>query len=193
MGEAAVGEDLGAEGGGFELVAEGGEGAVVFGVEAGARGSLEEPGGSVVVLLVAGDAGETSGVEPVEVGGEPLFEGCEVGCREGFGVGEEGNGLHDFGEVDGFDEALGAACFGGGSGLGVGHARGHAGGGVNEPGFEMGDGLLGVAFFAGEDEGRGEGGNVEAEIEEGVAVGGEGRRVGIAGLLVSRFGFGLGF
>ena len=107
-----------------------------------------------------------------------MFEGGEVGCGEGFGVGEEGDGLRDFGEVDGFDDAFGAACFGGGNGLGVGHARGHAGGGVDEPGFEMGDGLLGVALFAGEDEGCGEGGNVEAEVEESVAMGGEGGGLG---------------
>ena len=90
--------------------------------------------------------------------------------------------MHDFCEVDGFDDAFGAACFGGGNGLGVGHARGHAGGGVDEPGFQVGDGLLGVVLFVGEDEGGGEGGNVEAEIEESVAVGGEGGGLESSGL-----------
>src|SRR5258708_10258761 len=41
--------------------------------------------------------------------------------------------------------------------------------------------LLCVALFAGEDEGRGEGGDVEAHVEESVAVGGEGPGVGCAG------------
>ena len=53
----------------------------------------------------------------------------------------------------------------------------------------MGDGLLGVALFVGEDEGCGEGGNVEAEVEEGVAMGGEGGGLGMsAGCLRIRFG-----
>lgn len=43
MGEAAVGEDLSADGGGFELVAKVGKGAVVLCIEAGEGGSLQEP------------------------------------------------------------------------------------------------------------------------------------------------------
>ena len=60
VGEGSVGYDLGAEGGGFVLVAEGGEGAVVlyFG-EVGDGGGLEEPGGSEVALGISGEAGET--------------------------------------------------------------------------------------------------------------------------------------
>ncbi len=41
----------------------------------------------MVVLLVAGEAGEAGGVEPVEVVGEPLLEGGEIGCGESLGVG----------------------------------------------------------------------------------------------------------
>lgn len=91
MEETAVCLDLGADGGDSEHVAELGEWAVVFGVEVGAGGSLKEPGAAVVVLLVAGEAGEAGGVEPVEVVGEPFLDGGEIGFGEGFGVAEEGN------------------------------------------------------------------------------------------------------
>ena len=64
----------------------------------------------MVVLLVAGEAGEAGGVEPVEVVGEPFLDGDEIGFGEGFRVGEEGDRLGDFGEMHSFDEAFGAAC-----------------------------------------------------------------------------------
>ncbi len=59
-------------------MAEGDEGGVVFGGEASEGCGLQEPGGAVVVLLVAGEAGEARGGEPVEIGGEPGLEGREV-------------------------------------------------------------------------------------------------------------------
>ncbi len=179
MGEGAVGEDLGADGGALVLVAEGGEGAVVGELgEVSDGGGLEEPGGAVVALMVAGEAGEAGGVKPVEVVGEPFGEGGEVLVGEDFGGEEEGERLDDLGEVDCFDDSLWAAVFCGGYGLGVLDAGRHAGGGGEEPGAEVSGGLLGVAWVAGEEEGGGEGGDVEAEVEQGVAVGGEGGRVG---------------
>jgi hypothetical protein len=88
--------------------------------------------------------------------------------------------LEDLCEVDGFDDSFEASIFCRWDGLGVEDARGHAGAGVDEPGAEMGDGVLGVAGVAGEDEGGGEGGDVEAEVEKCVAVGREGIGVGAA-------------
>jgi hypothetical protein len=83
-GESAFAGDLGAEGGGSELVTESGEGAVVFGVEASAGGGLQEPGATVVVSCVAGETGEAGRGEPFEVVSEPLLNDGEVGVREGF-------------------------------------------------------------------------------------------------------------
>ena len=137
----------------------------------------------MVVLLVAGEAGEAGGVEPVEIVGEPFLDGGEIGLGEGFGVGEEGDGLGDFGEMHGFDEALGTASVGWWDDLGILEAGRHAGCGIDEPCSEMGDCLLGVFVVFGEDEGGGERGDVEAEIEESVAMGYEGVGIGWAGAL----------
>lgn len=82
--------------------------------------------------------------------------------------------------MHGFDDAFGAAGFRWPDNLRVEEARGHAGGGVDEPCVEMGDGVFGVAVVFGEDEGGGEGGDVEAEVDEGVAMGGEGVGVWLA-------------
>ena len=126
------------------------------------------------------------------------------GLGEGFGVGEEGEAHGDFGEVDGFDEALGAAGFCGANDLCELDAGGHRGDWVDEPGAEVGGGLGGVAGglcrggFACEERGGSEGGNVEAEVEESVAVGGEGFGIGwaefgeVGGVGVGGVGFGVG-
>ena len=87
MEEAAVGLDLGTDGGCLELVAEFAEGAVVFDVEGSGSGCLQEPRAAVVVLLVTGEAGEAGGVEPVEIVSEPFPDGGEIGFGERFGVG----------------------------------------------------------------------------------------------------------
>lgn len=131
------------------------ERAVVFGVKVGAGSGLEEPGGSVVIFLVAGEAGQAGGVEPVEIAGEPFLDGCEIGFREGFGSAQEGDGLGYFGEVDCFYYAFRGAGLYGWNCLRVRHAGDHAGCGVDEPGSQVADGLLGVAVFFGEDEGCG--------------------------------------
>ena len=89
--------------------------------------------------------------------------------------------MDDFSEVHGFYDAFGAAGFRWPDDLRVEKARGHAGGGVDEPCAEMGGGVFGIAVVFGEDEGGGERGNIEAEVEECVAVGGEGVGVGLAG------------
>ena len=164
-------------------MAKGGKGAVVFGVEVGTGGGLQEPGAAVVVSHVTGEAGEAEGVEPFEVVGEPLLDGCEVGVGEGFGGGEEGDGLSDLGEVYGFDNAFGTAGFCRRDDLSVEEARGHAGFWVDEPCVKVGDCLVGVLGVLGDDEGRGERGNVKAEVEESVAVGGEGVGVGLPAAL----------
>ena len=178
MEEAAVGLNLGADGGCLELMTEFGERAVVFGVETGARGCLKEPGAAVVVLLVASEAGEAGGGEPFEVVREPFLDGGVIGCGEGFGVAEEGDGLGYFGEMHCLDEALGTASVRWLDDLGILKAGRHAGCGIDEPCSEMGDCLLGVALVVGEDEGGGERGDVEAEIEESVAMGYEGVGIG---------------
>ena len=91
--------------------------------------------------------------------------------------------MDDFGEVHGFYDAFGTARFCWPDDLRVEKARGHAGGGVDEPCAEMGDGVFGIALVFGEDEGGSERGNVETEVEESVAVGGEGVGVGLADAL----------
>ena len=83
--------------------------------------------------------------------------------------------------MDGFDDTFGASVFCRGDGLAVEDAGCHAGGGVDEPGAEVGGCVLGVSRVAGEEVGGGEGGDVEAEVEQGVAVGGEG--VGVGGFV----------
>ena len=88
--------------------------------------------------------------------------------------------MDDFGEVHGFDDAFGATGFCWPDDLRIEKARGHAGGGVDEPCAEMGDGVFGVAVVFGEDEGGSESGNIEAEVKECVAVGGEGVGVRLA-------------
>ena len=183
MEEAAVGLDLGADSGAPELVTKFGQRAIVFGVEVGACGCLKEPGASVVVFLVAGEAGEARGCKPFMVVGEPLLEGGEIGWGEGFGVGQEGDRLGDFGQVHCFYEAFGTAGVCRWDDLGVEKAWCHAGCGVDEPCVEMGDGLPGVFVVFGENEGGGEGGNVEAEVEQSVAVGYEGFGIGRTGSL----------
>ena len=137
----------------------------------------------MVVLLVAGEAGEAGGVEPVEIVGEPFLEGGEIGFGEGFGVGEEGNRLGNFGEMYGFDEAFGAAGVRRWDDLGILEAGSHVGCGIDEPCMEMSDCLFGVFVVFGEDEGRSERGDVKAQVEEGIAMGGEGFGVGWAGAL----------
>ena len=111
------------------------------------------------------------------------MDGGEIGVGEGFRGGEELYGLGNFGEVHGFDDAFGTAGFRWPYDLRVGKARGHAGGGVDEPCAEMSGGVFGVAIVFGEDEGGGERGNVETKVEESVAVGGEGVGVGLADAL----------
>jgi len=85
--------------------------------------------------------------------------------------------------MHGFDDAFGAACVRWWDDLGVLETGCHAGCGVDEPCMEMGDCLLGVFVVFGEDEGGGKCGDVKAEVEEGVAMGGEGFGVGRAGAL----------
>lgn len=85
--------------------------------------------------------------------------------------------------MHGFDEAFGAACARWSDDLGVLETGRHAGCRIDEPCTEMGDCLLGVFVVFGEDEGGGERGNVEAEVEDGVAMSGEGFWVGLAGAL----------
>ncbi len=147
VGKGAVGEDLGAEGDGFEVVAEICEGGVVRG-EAGVGGGLEQPGAADVVFAVACETGEAGGGEPLAEGGKPGFEGEQILRREdcggeGFGVGEEGNGLGDLGEGGGVDDAVGVASCAG-SDCGVDERRFHAGRGSDEPGVEVGGGVLGI-------------------------------------------------
>ena len=55
-----------------------------------------------------------------------------------------------------------------------GRAGGHAGCRGDEPRAEVSGGVLGVAFFFGEDECSYESGDLDAEVEERVAVSGEG-------------------
>ncbi len=83
-------------------------------------------------------------------------------------------------------EAFWTACVRWWDDLGELEAWCHAGCGVDEPCVEMGDGLFGVLLVVGEDEGGGEGWDVEAEVEEGVAVGYEGFGIGWAGALEVR-------
>jgi len=86
--------------------------------------------------------------------------------------------LHDFGKMDGFDEAFGAAGFCWANGLRVEDARCHAGCGIEEPGTEMRYGLLDVARVVGDNEGCSEGRNADAKVEQRVAVCGEGVGIG---------------
>jgi hypothetical protein len=132
-GEGTLGRDLSAESCGSELVAEGGERAVVFSVEAGAGGGLQEPGTAIVVSHIAGEASETGGVEPFQVVGEPLLDGGQVGLGDGFGDGEKGDGLGDFSEVYGFNDAFRATGFSWRDDLSQEKAWGHAGSGIDEP------------------------------------------------------------
>src|SRR5216683_2344063 len=129
------------------------------------------------------EEGEAIGGEPFEVVGEPSLDDGEICFGEGCGVGQEGNRLGYFGEVDGFYDAFGTAGLRWRNDLRVEEAGGHAGCGIDEPCPEMSCCLLCVALFAGEDEGGGECGDVEAQVEECVAVGGEGLGVGCAGPL----------
>ena len=138
MEEVAVGVDLRAEGGGLVLVTQCGEADVLvrglgvcrrsmalgvgalrgagvgLGREAGEGSGLQEPGAAVVVLLVAGEQGGAVGAEPDEVVGEPLIDGGEIFGGEGLGAGEEADGLGDFGELHGLEDAFGAGSGGAG-------------------------------------------------------------------------------
>ena len=140
---------------------------------------LKEPGGAVVALIVARKASETRSIEPVEVFREPFLQSGMVRFGEGFRVGEEGKPLNDLCQVHGFHDAFGAACLRWRDGLAIQKARGHSGCGINKPGSEMGDGLLSVACLVGEDEGGGQRGDADAEVEQSVAVSRKG--VGIGG------------
>ena len=180
VGESAFAGDLGAESDGFELVAEAGEGGVV-GEEAGVSRALEQPGAADMVLAVAGEAGQAGDGEPLEEVSEPGFDRGEVLGGEGFGAGQKGDGLGDLCQGGGFGDAVGVAgrvkSFGGVVERGL-----HAGCGRDEPGLEVLRRCLGVAGGAagigraGEEVRGGEGGDGEGELEEGVAVGVEGRR-----------------
>ncbi len=114
------------------------------------------------------------GAEPLEVGGEPCVDGGEFVVGERFGAWKKADGLGDFGELHGFEDAFEAGSCGSGSELREGEGWGHAGCRGDEPCAEVGGGVLGVAFFFGEDEGSYESGDLDAEVEERVAVSGEG-------------------
>lgn len=143
--------------------------------EAGELRGLEGPAHGVVVEGIALGGAELAGFEPGEVLGEPGFDSGAVFRREQ-GAHEERGGAGDFYEVEGIDDAEGAAggdTFDALRKLQVGV---HAGGGGDEPGAEVGAGGFAVTLallVPKEDPGGGEGGHLDGEADHGFAVIGE--------------------
>lgn len=63
----------------------------------------------MVILLIAGQSSEAGCGEPFEVVGKPSLDGGELGWGEGLGVGKEGDGLGNFGQVDCLNKTFGSA------------------------------------------------------------------------------------
>src|ERR1700721_1401987 len=124
---------------------QGGGGAIVGLVQVGDSGGLQEPGGTVVALVVTRKAREPRRVEPVEIVSKPFLKTCQFWLSESFVAGEEGKRLGNFCEMHGFDDALETSGLAGRNDLAEEKTRGHVGCGADTPGLEVGVGSWGEA------------------------------------------------